>query len=296
MSSKEEPHYAGFVGIIGLANAGKSTLMEKVLGEKLSIITPKAQTTRHNILGIVNEKNSQIIFIDTPGIIKKPQYSLQRQMMAFVRESLKDLEVVIYMTTVFENPEDILEHIKQINLPIILVINKIDLGNPEDILKQVAFFEKKVPQHEIIVLSALLGLGLLKLQELIKQKLPLHPPYYDKDVLTDRPLRFFISEIIREKILLIYQKEIPYCSEVVIDSFKSEKDIIHITGRIIVERETQKHIVVGKGARMIKAVSIAARKDLRNFLKKKIFLHLEVKVIPKWREKNSTLKEFGYIQ
>ena len=294
--NRDTDHRAGFIGILGKPNVGKSTLMEKLIGEKLSIITPKAQTTRHNILGIVNHPNSQIIFIDTPGLIDQPKYALHKQMMAFVRQSLKDLEVLLYLTTVFEKPEDVHLTLQNIKLKIIIIINKIDLGVQENIRKQITYFEEHHPDHEIIPISALHDLGTAKLQESISKSLPIHPPYYAKDTLTTRPLRFFIAERIREKIFLNYRKEIPYCSEVIIDSFKDEPNLIRITGRIIVERQTQKQIIVGKGGRMIKGISIAARRDLQTFLGKKIFLQLEVKIMPKWRQKNAKLKEFGYLE
>ena len=289
-------HRAGFVGIIGNPNVGKSTLMEKLVGEKLSIITPKAQTTRHNILGIVNEDDRQIIFVDTPGLIQDPKYTLQKQMMAFVRQSLKDLELVLYMTTIFEAPEQVSLQLQNIKLKTLIIINKIDLGEQKKVAEQIRYFENRHPNSEVIPLSALHNLGTASLAGLIYKNLPVHPPYYPKDTLTTRPLQFFIAERIREQIFLNYRKEIPYCSEVVIDTFKEEAEIIRIIGRIIVERQTQKNIMVGKGGRMIKGMSIAARRDLEQFLGKKIFLHLEVKVIEKWRQKNSKLKEFGYIE
>lgn len=294
--NKNLKHRAGFVAIIGKPNVGKSTLMEKLVGEKLSIITPKAQTTRHNILGIVNEDDRQIIFVDTPGLIPDPKYALQKQMMAFVRQSLTDLELVLYMTTIFEDPQQVVLQIQNIKLKTLILINKIDLGEQKKVSKQIQYFQKQCPTCEVIPLSALHNLGVGSLPDLIYKHLPMHPPYYPKDTLTTRPLRFFIAERIREKIFLNYRKEIPYCSEVVIDTFKAEAEIIRIIGRIIVERQTQKNIIVGKNGRMIKGMSIAARQDLEKFLGKKIFLHLEVKVSEKWRQKNSKLKEFGYIE
>ncbi|HLR00025.1 MAG TPA: GTPase Era [Sphingobacterium sp.] len=288
-------HKAGFVSIIGKPNAGKSTLMNLLVGENLSIITSKAQTTRHRIMGIVNDENHQIIFSDTPGIID-PKYSLQESMMDFVQNSLIDADIVLFVTDIHEkyDESDAIEKLKKIKAPIIVLINKIDKSNEQEVHEKIKYWEKTLHPEAIFAISATLGHNILPILEYIKEKLPAHPPYYEKDELTDKTIRFFVSEIIREKIFKLYAKEIPYSSEVIVESYKEEGNLTRIHAEIIVERDSQKNIIIGRGGEMIKKVGTYAREDIEEFIGGKVFLDLFVKVSPKWRSKQSQLKRFGY--
>lgn len=288
-------HKAGFVNIIGKPNAGKSTLMNALVGEKLSIVSPKVQTTRHRIISILNSDDYQIVFSDTPGIID-PNYKMQECMMAFVNEAIKDADVIIYLTTPSENPEtDVIpSSIVKTSQPVILAINKIDTRSQEEIEKLLGQWKKILPNAELIALSALHKFNMDSIINLIVKLLPENPPYYDKDTLTDRSTRFFVNEIIREKILLYYNKEIPYSVEVEVDEFIEEKDITKISAMIYVTRDSQKGIIIGEGGRALKKVGTEARKDIELFLNTKVFLQLIVKVQKNWRDNISLLKKFGY--
>jgi len=288
-------HKAGFVSIIGKPNVGKSTLMNALVGEKLSIITPKAQTTRHRILGIVNEENYQIVFSDTPGIIK-PRYGLQDSMMNFVKGALSDADLILFVTDVNEQHDenDVLEKIINSTIPMIVLINKIDGATQELVDEKQAYWQELLKPKHIYAISALHKYNLDGILERVLEYLPEHPAYYDKEELTDKTQRFFVSEIIREKIFNNYQKEIPYSTEVVITAFKEEEKITRISAEIIVERDSQKNILIGKGGAMLKKVGTEARKDIEKFLDQKVFLETFVKVLPDWRSKKNYLKSFGY--
>jgi GTP-binding protein Era len=288
-------HKAGFISIIGKPNVGKSTLMNALVGEKLSIITPKAQTTRHRILGIVNEEDYQIVFSDTPGIIK-PRYELQDSMMSAVNGSLTDADLLLFVTDIYEQHDenDVLEKIINTTIPIIVLINKIDNATQEVVDEKTAFWQEKLNPKHIFAISALHRYNLDGIMEMIIDHIPEHAPYYEKDELTDRTQRFFVSEIIREKIFNNYKKEIPYSTEVIVTSFKEEETITRISVEIIVERDSQKNILIGTGGAMLKKVGTEARKDIEKFLDQKVFLETFVKVIPDWRSKKSYLKSFGY--
>jgi len=288
-------HKAGFVSIIGKPNVGKSTLMNALVGEKLSIITPKAQTTRHRILGIVNEENYQIVFSDTPGIIK-PRYGLQDSMMNFVKGALSDADLILFVTDVNEQHDenDVLEKIINSTIPMIVLINKIDGATQDQVDEKQAYWQELLKPMHIYAISALHKYNLDGILEKVLENLPEHPAYYDKEELTDKTQRFFVSEIIREKIFNNYQKEIPYSTEVVITAFKEEEKITRISAEIIVERDSQKNILIGKGGAMLKKVGTEARKDVERFLNQKVFLETFVKVIPDWRSKKNYLKSFGY--
>lgn len=288
-------HKAGFVSIIGKPNVGKSTLMNALVGEKMSIITPKAQTTRHRILGIVNDENHQIVFSDTPGVIQ-PKYSLQESMMSFVQGSLIDADVVLFVTDIHEKHDenDVIDRLRHNSVPVAVLINKIDKSSEEEVLAKVAYWQEKLKPDAIFAISALLGHNVAPLLDYIKEKLPVHPPYYDKDELTDKTMRFFVSEMIREKIFKLYDKEIPYSTEVIVTSYKEEDNITRIAAEVIVERDSQKNIIIGKGGSMIKKVGTYARQDIEEFIGGKVFLELFVKVIADWRAKKNHLKRFGY--
>ena len=292
----EKQHKAGFVNIIGKPNVGKSTLMNVMVGEKLSIITSKAQTTRHRIMGLLNGDDFQIVYSDTPGIIN-PHYELHKAMMQFVHVSLEDADVILFVTDIFEkyDEEDVLKKLKSVNAPILLIINKIDLAKPEQIEEKIAYWKEHINAKEIIPISALQKQNTALIFDKILENLPVHPPYYPKDELTDRSERFFASEIIREKIFLTYKQEIPYSCEVIITSFKEQEDIIRISAEILVERPNQKSIVIGKGGENLKKVGIAARKDLEEFFQKQIFLEQHVRVVPDWRNQRNKLLSLGYI-
>lgn len=289
-------HKAGFVNIIGNPNVGKSTLMNALIGEKLSIITSKAQTTRHRILGIVNDEDYQIIFSDTPGIIK-PAYELQESMMDFVKSAFDDADVLIYMVEVGEKElknEAFFNKIIHSNIPVILLLNKIDKSSQKEVEEKVDYWKKKVPSSFVYVISALEKFNVETVFYKIIELLPEGPPFYPKDQLTDKPERFFVNETIREKILQQYKKEIPYAVEVETESFIEEEGIIKIRAVIMVERETQKGIIIGHKGSAIKRVGTEARKDLQQFFNKKIFLDLYVKVNKNWRSNERQLKRFGY--
>lgn len=291
-------HKAGFVNIIGNPNVGKSTLMNHLVGERLSIITNKAQTTRHRILGIVNEEEFQMIFSDTPGIIK-PAYEMQESMMQFVKTALDDADILIYMVEVGEKElkdEHFFQKIIHANIPVLLVLNKIDTSNQEKLEEQVQFWKEKVPNAEIFAISAKENFNVSALFQRLVELLPESPPYFPKDALTDKSERFFVNEKIREKILVHYQKEIPYAVEIETESFKEEEDIIRIQSIIMVERDSQKGIIIGHKGEMLKRIGTEARKDLEIFFDKKIHLELFVKVNKDWRNNEYQLRRFGYIQ
>jgi GTP-binding protein Era len=281
---------------MGNPNVGKSTIMNALVGEKLSIITAKAQTTRHRIMGIVNGSDFQIVYSDTPGILK-PKYKLHESMMTFVKIALTDADIIMYVTDVTEKREDETGYTGKImasGIPVIVAVNKIDLSNQADLEKITAFWKEKFPDSPVIPLSALKIFNLDKLLNAIISKLPEGPPYFPKDQLTDKYERFFASEIIREKVLLNYQKEIPYSAEVEIDSFKEEKDLIRIRALIHVTRESQKGIVIGHKGEKLKKTGTEARLDMEEFFGRKVFLELYVKVTKEWRDKPQELKRFGY--
>ena len=289
-------HKAGFVNIIGNPNVGKSTLMNALVGEKLSIITPKAQTTRHRILGIVNEEDYQIVFSDTPGILN-PAYQLQESMMDFVKSAFDDADVIIYMVEVGETEiknEQFLKRIKHSKVPVILLLNKIDLSTPEEVEQRIAYWRETVPNSFVYVISALEKFNVESVFYKIIELLPESPPFYPKDQLTDKPERFFVNEKIREKILTHYKKEIPYSVEVETESFQEEPNIVRIRSVIMVERDTQKGIIIGHKGSAIKRVGAEARKDLEIFFGKKVYLELFVKVNKNWRSNQNQLKRFGY--
>ncbi len=289
-------HKSGFVNIIGNPNVGKSTLMNALVGERISIITKKAQTTRHRIMGIVNGDDYQIVYSDTPGVLK-PAYKLQESMMKFVESALDDADVILYITDTYESPnknQDFLNRIQNLGVPIILVINKVDLTNQEMVEQKVALWSKLLPKARILPVSALHGFNTDGLTTMIKEALPEGPEYFSKDTLTDKTMRFFASEIIREKILIHYQKEIPYSIEVDIEEYKESPKLDSIRAIIYVSRDSQKSIVIGQGGKMLKKVGIESRLDLEKFLDKKVFLELFVKVDPDWRDNANKLKRFGY--
>lgn len=289
-------HKSGFVNIVGNPNVGKSTLMNVLVGEKVSIITSKAQTTRHRILGIVNTEDYQIVYSDTPGILR-PNYKLQESMLNFSESALGDADVLLYMTDVVEKTtknEEFIQKVQRINVPVLLLINKIDKTNQNDLIALVEEWQKLLPKAEIYPISALSNFNIDIIKKRILELLPESPPYFEKDALTDRPARFFVTEIIREKILLYYQKEVPYAVEVVVEEFKDEKDIINIRAIIIVERDTQKGIIIGHKGAALKKVGMMARKDMERFFDKKIFLEMYVKVEKDWRSRDNILKAYGY--
>lgn len=294
-----ENHKAGFVNIVGNPNVGKSTLMNDLVGERISIITSKAQTTRHRIMGIVNTPEYQIVFSDTPGVLK-PKYKLQESMLEFSEGALTDADVLIYVTDVVEDPTknaDFLARVARETVPVLLVINKIDLLKGQEQLEAIVSRWKEIlPQAEIFPTSALEHFNVQQLMDRIVELLPENPPYFGKDALTDKPARFFVTEIIREKILLNYQKEVPYSTEVIVEKFEEKETSIHIMAVIYVERDSQKGILIGKGGAMLKKVGTAARKDIETFFDKKVFLELFVKVEDNWRNRENKLKQFGYIE
>lgn len=295
MPEPQTEHRAGFVNLIGNPNVGKSTLMNQLVGEKLSIITAKAQTTRHRIKGIVDGDHYQIIYSDLPGILT-PSYKMQEMMMKFVTQSLQDADVILYLVECGETHYDagIMQQLQRIEIPIILVINKIDKYTPEQVSESESFWKKILPQAESVLISALQSQNIDQLLAKITQKLPVHEPYFPKDQLTDRPMRFFVSEIIREKILLNYKKEIPYSVEVVVDEYKESDDMVRIMATLYVERETQKAIVIGKGGQAIKKLGMDARAELEDFIGQHVFLDLSVKVLKDWRNNESIINRFGY--
>ena len=289
-------HKSGFINIIGNPNVGKSTLMNNLVGEKLSIITSKAQTTRHRILGIVNGDNFQLIFSDTPGIIK-PSYELQDSMMDFVKSALEDADVILYMVEIGEKSikdPDVHNKIQNTKTPTIILLNKIDLSNQEDLENQINIWSNKYPNTEIYPISALNNFNTEKVINRIIELIPESPPYFPKDQLTDKPERFFVNEKLREKILMYYNKEIPYSVEVQTEEFKEEESIIKIRSLILVERESQKGIIIGHKGVALKKIGTKARIDLEKFFGKKVFIELHVKVSKNWRSNLNQLKKFGY--
>ena len=309
-------HKAGFVNIVGNPNVGKSTLMNSLVGERISIITSKAQTTRHRIMGIVNTEDMQIVYSDTPGVLV-PNYKLQESMLNFSTSALTDADILLYVTDVVETPDknnEFMEKVRQMTVPVLLLINKIDLTDQEKLVKLVVVINKidllkeqsaletlveewkqLLPNAEIIPVSAQYKFNLDYLLKRIQELLPPSPPFFEKDALTDKPARFFVTEIIREKILQTYDKEIPYACEVAVEQFQEEENRIHIMAVIYVERDSQKGIVIGKGGSALKKVGTLARKDIEVFFDKKVFLELYVKVEKDWRSRENKLKGFGYI-
>lgn len=290
-------HKAGFVNIIGSPNVGKSTLMNRLVGEKLSIITSKQQTTRHRIMGIVNEDDYQIVFSDTPGVLN-PSYKLHESMMRFVSAALSDADIILFVTDIFEtkvNHEETLERIKNHSAPVVLLLNKVDLAKTQEILeKRVEYWKEQIPRAQILPISALHGLSTDFIFPKLLELLPEGEPFFDKDELTDKPMRFFVTEIIREKILQHYSKEVPYSCEVVVEEYHDEPNIVKIRAIIYVMRSSQKAIIIGHQGSKIKRVGTEARLDLEQFLGKKVFLDLFVKVDADWRDKDSKLKKYGY--
>lgn len=289
-------HKAGFVNIVGNPNVGKSTLMNQLVGERLSIATFKAQTTRHRIMGIVNDEECQIVFSDTPGVLK-PNYKMQEMMLAFSESALADADVLLYVTDVVETPEknkDFLDKVAKMTIPVLLLINKIDESDQKSLGAIVEKWHALLPNAEILPISAKNKFGIDLLLKRVKELLPTSPAYFDKDQLTDKPARFFVSEIIREKILLYYDKEIPYSVEVVVERFKEEEKMVHINALIYVERDSQKGIIIGHQGVALKKVSSEARKALEKFFGKKIFLEIFVKVDKDWRNSQRKLTLFGY--
>lgn len=289
-------HKAGFVNIVGNPNVGKSTLMNALVGERLSIITSKAQTTRHRIMGIVNGEDFQIVYSDTPGVLK-PNYKLQEDMLNFSVSALKDADILLYVTDVVESADknqDFISKVAQNKAPILLIINKIDLSDQNKLEILVAKWQTLLPKAEIIPISAKNNFNLDYVLKRIKDLLPDSPPFFDKEQMTDKPARFFVTEIIREKILKHYDREIPYSVEVAVEKFQEEAKLIKIDTVIYVERDSQKGIIIGQGGRMLKKVGTEARKDIEEFFQKKVYLEMFVKVEKDWRNKNSSLKSFGY--
>ena len=294
--NKEIEHKAGFVNILGKPNVGKSTLMNAMVGEKLSIITSKAQTTRHRIMGIVNGEDFQIVYSDTPGIIRDPSYKMHEYMNKYIESALLDADIMLLMTEAgqaFEE-KDVIEKLKNASVFTIVIINKIDLSNQENVVKEMEYWKQQLPGAEVVPISALNRFNISKVFDLIIEKLPESPPYFPKDELTDRSVRFFVSEIIREKILMNYKKEIPYSAEVAVESYKEDPKIDRIAATIFVSRDTQKAIILGHQGRSIKKVGTQARKDIEEFVEKKVFLELTVKVNKDWRDNENILKRFGY--
>ena len=292
-------HKAGFVNIVGNPNVGKSTLMNDLVGERVRIITNKAQTTRHRIMGIVNTPDYQIVFSDTPGVLV-PKYKLQESMLEFSEGALTDADILLYVTDVVEDPvknADFLAKVAKEKVPVLLVINKIDLVKSQQELEEIVTRWKEIlPNAEVFPTSAKEHFNVTNLMSRIVELLPPSPPYFGKDALTDKPARFFVTEIIREKILLNYDKEIPYSAEVIVEKFEESEKAIHIMAVIYVERDSQKGIIIGKGGSMLKRVGTDARKDIEKFFDKSVYLELFVKVEPNWRNRENKLKSFGYIE
>ncbi|MBO5267581.1 MAG: GTPase Era [Muribaculaceae bacterium] len=295
----ETKHKSGFVNIVGNPNVGKSTLMNDLVGERVSIITSKAQTTRHRIMGIVNTPEYQIVFSDTPGVLS-PKYKLQESMLSFSEGALTDADELLYVTDVVEDPTKNAEFLARVaaeKVPVLLVINKIDLLKDQKQLEEIVErWHKMLPDAEIFPTSAKEGFNVQNLMRRIVELLPEGEPYFGKDALTDKPARFFVTEIIREKILLNYDKEVPYSAEVIVEKFEEKDNSIHIMAVIYVERDSQKGILIGKGGSMLKKVGTEARKDIEKFFGKSVYLELFVKVEPNWRNRENKLKQFGYIE
>ena len=292
-------HRAGFVNIVGNPNVGKSTLSNRLVGERLSIITSKAQTTRHRIMGIVNGEDYQIVFSDTPGVLK-PKFRLQQSMLQYSTSALIDADVLLYVTDVIESPtknQDYLDRVAKEKIPILLIINKIDLlkGN-DDLVRIIEQWKQLLPNAEVFPTSALENFNVDNIMKRIVELLPESPPYFGKDALTDRSSRFFVTEIVREKILMTYDKEVPYATQVIVEKFDESDKAIHIMAVIYVERDTQKGIIIGHQGKMLKRVGTEARKDIEKFFEKKVFLELYVKVEKDWRNQENKLRAFGYIE
>ena len=292
-------HRAGFVNIVGNPNVGKSTLINLLVVERLSIITSKAQTTRHRIMGIVNGDDYQIVFSDTPGVLK-PKFRLQQSMLEYSTGALVDADVLLYVTDVVESPtknQDFLDRVAKEKIPILLVINKIDLlkGN-DDLMRIIEQWKQLLPTAEVFPTSALENFNVDNIMKRIVELLPESPPYFGKDALTDRSSRFFVTEIVREKILLTYDKEVPYATQVIVEKFDESDTAIHIMAVIYVERDSQKGIIIGHQGKMLKKVGTLARKDIETFFEKKVFLELYVKVEKDWRNQENKLRAFGYIE
>ncbi|MFA5649606.1 MAG: GTPase Era [Proteiniphilum sp.] len=293
---QQKKHRSGFVNIVGNPNVGKSTLMNRLVGERISIITAKAQTTRHRIIGIVNTPEYQVVYSDTPGVLR-PNYKLQESMLSFSLSALGDADVLLYVTDVIEKidkNDEFLNKVQQLQLPVLLLINKIDQTDQQKLEELVERWKELLPKAEIYPVSALNDFNVDRVQQRVLELLPESPPYFEKDALTDKPVRFFVTEIIREKALLIYQKEIPYSIEAVVEEYKEEPDIIRIRATILVERDSQKGIVIGHKGASLKRLGTLARKDIERFLEKKVFLQLHVKVEKDWRDRDNMLKAFGY--
>lgn len=300
-----ESHKAGFVSIVGKPNVGKSTLMNALVGERLSIITSKAQTTRHRIMGIVNGEDFQIVYSDTPGLVK-PQYELHQAMMRFVDIALEDADVILFVTDLYEKydaspgraesggDEAYVQKLINSEVPVVLVMNKIDLAKGSQSLDKMTYWQEIIKPAESIMVSALEGFNVAAVLQAILQRLPEHPPYFDKDQITDKPERFFAAEIVREKIFMNYKQEVPYSSEVVVTEFKEDEQIIRMRCEIYVERTSQKGILIGKGGAGLKKVGIQARADLEKFFGKQVHLEQHVKVVPNWRREHRKLQNFGY--
>ncbi len=291
-------HKAGFVNIVGNPNVGKSTLMNLLVGERISIATFKAQTTRHRIMGILNTDDAQIVFSDTPGVLK-PNYKLQEAMLRFSRSALRDADVLLYVTDVVETPEknsDFIEEVRKLDVPILVLINKIDLTNQAELVKKVELWHELIPEAEILPISATAKFNVDVVMKRVMELLPESPPYFEKDALTDKPARFFVTEIIREKILLHYDKEIPYVCEAVVEQFKEDEGKIYIKALIYVERDSQKGIIIGHEGSALKRVATDARRELEKFFGKRIFLEIYVRVDKDWRNSDRQLRRFGYDQ
>ncbi len=294
-----QQHKSGFVNIVGNPNVGKSTLMNDLVGERVSIITSKAQTTRHRIMGIVNAPEYQIVFSDTPGVLK-PKYKLQQSMLEFSEGALTDADILLYVTDVVEDPTknaDFLARVAAENVPVLLVINKIDLLKSQERLNEIFDrWQSILPKAEIFPTSATEHFNVSNLMKRIIELLPEGEPYFGKDALTDKPARFFVTEIIREKILLDYDKEVPYSTEVIVEKFDEKETSIHIMAVIYVERDSQKGIIIGRGGAKLKKVGIQARKDIETFFGKRVYLEMFVKVEPDWRNRENKLRQFGYVE
>lgn len=289
-------HKSGFVNIVGSPNVGKSTLMNQLVGEKISIVTSKAQTTRHRILGIVNDENYQVVFSDTPGVVNAA-YKMHEVMMDYVNMSIKDADVLLFITDTKENEmnhKETLERIQKLNVPVFCLINKIDLSNQEEVMERIAYWQEKLPKAIVFPISALHGFSIPQVWEQILELIPESPAYYDKEEISDRPMRFFISEMVREKIFIHCQKEVPYSCQVEIEEYKEEENITRIRVLIIVERDSQKGIIIGKGGEMLKRIGRESRMDIEKFIEKKVFMETFVKVDKDWRGSDQKLKKYGY--
>lgn len=295
-SKEKMAHKAGFVSIVGSPNVGKSTLMNRLMGEKLSIVTSKAQTTRHRILGIMNEDEYQIVFSDTPGVVNSA-YKLHDQMMTYVNTSLQDADVLLFITDIYEdemNHVETLEKISKMKVPVLLLVNKMDKSDQEKLGERLTYWQEKLPNAEIMPISALHGFAIQGVLDRIVELLPEGPAYYDKDAISDRPMRFFVSEIIREKVFIHTRKEVPYATQVEIEEYIEEESITKIRALIIVERDTQRGIIIGKGGEMLKRIGREARLEIEKFIDQKVFLDTYVKVDKDWRASDQKLKKYGY--